>query len=85
MPTSGEELIDRLDQGSRRLDVAPAGRGIATQAAQEYVGRAGDVLLVEPNQVHQFVNTSDEPLQFLCLVPVEFDCGGGDMAPTPGS
>src|SRR5690606_35311107 len=31
---------------------------------------AGDVLLVRPNVVHQFVNTGDGPLKFLCLVPV---------------
>lgn len=43
--------------------------------------RGGDVLFVEPNKVHQFVNTGDKPLQFLCMVPVTFDCG----KPTPGS
>ena len=43
--------------------------------------RAGDVLFVQPNKVHQFVNTGSEPLKFLCLVPVTFDCG----TPTPGS
>jgi quercetin dioxygenase-like cupin family protein len=43
--------------------------------------RAGDVLFVEPNRVHQFVNDGAVPLRFLCLVPVTFDCG----KPTPGS
>jgi quercetin dioxygenase-like cupin family protein len=43
--------------------------------------RAGDVLFVEPNRTHQFVNTGEAPLEFLCLVPVSFDCG----KPTPGS
>jgi quercetin dioxygenase-like cupin family protein len=47
--------------------------------------RAGDVLLVEPNRIHQFRNEGDAPLKFLCLVPIEFDCGGGATAPTPGS
>jgi quercetin dioxygenase-like cupin family protein len=42
---------------------------------------AGDVLYIEPNAVHQFVNTGEAPLEFLCLVPVTFDCG----KPTPGS
>ena len=42
---------------------------------------AGDVIFVEPNKVHQFVNTGDSPFVFLCLVPVTFDCG----RPTPGS
>lgn len=42
---------------------------------------AGDVLFVEPNRVHQFVNVGTVPLRFLCLVPTSFDCG----RPTPGS
>ncbi len=46
---------------------------------------AGDVVFVEPNTVHQFVNTGDAPFKFLCLVPVSFDCGADDPAPTPGS
>jgi quercetin dioxygenase-like cupin family protein len=43
--------------------------------------RAGDVLFMPPNAVHQFVNNADKPLTFLCMVPVTFDCG----KPTPGS
>ncbi|UCD74208.1 MAG: cupin domain-containing protein [Phycisphaerales bacterium] len=45
----------------------------------------GDVLFVEANQEHQFLNTGSEPLEFLCLVPVSFEAGGGQMEPTPGS
>jgi quercetin dioxygenase-like cupin family protein len=41
----------------------------------------GDVLFMPANAVHQFVNTGDKPLKFLCMVPVTFDCG----KPTPGS
>ncbi|NBB94260.1 MAG: cupin domain-containing protein [Planctomycetes bacterium] len=29
----------------------------------------GDCLLVPPNEEHQFRNTGDQPLTFLCLVP----------------
>lgn len=43
--------------------------------------RVGDVLFVEANSTHQFVNDKKAPLKFLCLVPVTFDCG----KPTPGS
>ena len=46
---------------------------------------AGDVLLVEPNRVHQFVNDSDEPFEFLCFVPLEFDCSVDGTRPVPGS
>ena len=56
------------------------------EARVEYDGsftsvRAGDVLFIEPNRIHQFVSTGQKPLQFLCFVPVTFDCG----KPTPGS
>ena len=29
----------------------------------------GDVILVTPDEVHQFRNTGETPLKFLCLVP----------------
>jgi len=47
--------------------------------------RGGDALLVPANALHQFANESDEPLRFLCFVPISFDCGDGSCAPTPGS
>jgi len=60
------------------------GRGRAEcDGVFEEIG-AGDVLFVEPNKMHQFVNAGEGPLRFLCLVPVSFDCGG-TMEPTPGS
>ena len=43
--------------------------------------RAGDVVFVKPNSVHQFTNPSNSSMKFLCFVPVTFDCG----KPTPGS
>lgn len=42
--------------------------------------RAGDVLYVPANEEHQFKAGADG-LRFLCLVPVERNCGGE----TPGS
>jgi len=62
-----------------------SGNGRAECAGKMHDVRAGDVLYVEPNALHQFVNTGDEPFQFLCLVPAHFDCGAGELAPTPGS
>ena len=47
--------------------------------------RAGDALLIAPGRVHQFTNTGQQPLRFLCLVPVSFDSGDGRREPTPGS
>lgn len=31
--------------------------------------KKGDVVLVKPDEVHQFRNTGEEPLKFLCLIP----------------
>lgn len=40
--------------------------------------RAGDTILVPANERHQFKvpEETNEPLNFLCLVPVEQNCGG---------
>jgi quercetin dioxygenase-like cupin family protein len=62
-----------------------AGRGRAEHGGEFREIQAGDVLFVEPNVLHQFVNDGDEPLQFLCLVPVSHDCGTGECVATPGS
>jgi len=35
----------------------------------------GDVVLIPGGLTHQFVNESDEPARFLCLVPLESECG----------
>ena len=47
--------------------------------------RTGDVLLVPANETHQFRNTSESPLRFICMVPVQFDCGQGTCTSTPWS
>src|SRR5262245_42890127 len=57
------------------------GRGRIEQDGELCDIKAGDVVFVEPNKVHQFSNTGHTPMKFLCLVPVTFDCG----KPTPGS
>jgi len=45
--------------------------------------RAGDTILVPANELHQFTvaNGAPEPIRFLCMVPVEQNCGGD----VPGS
>jgi len=37
--------------------------------------KGGDGLFIPSNDLHQFRNTGDSPLEFLCIVPVNSDCG----------
>jgi quercetin dioxygenase-like cupin family protein len=46
-----------------------AGRGTIVDGDLERPLNAGDVVLVSPNDVHQFRNTGTEPMRFLCLIP----------------
>ena len=46
-----------------------AGQGIALEGSNEHTIKAGDVVYVAPNDIHQFKNTGDQPLKFLCLIP----------------
>ncbi len=46
-----------------------AGKGTVLSDGVEHEIKAGDVVYVVPDEVHQFKNTGDEALQFLCLIP----------------
>ena len=46
-----------------------AGSGQVIDGDRERSLRAGDVVFVAPNDVHQFRNTGSEPMRFLCLIP----------------
>jgi quercetin dioxygenase-like cupin family protein len=46
-----------------------AGNGVVMDGDQERPLKAGDVVFVSPNDVHQFRNTGSEPMRFLCLIP----------------
>ena len=35
--------------------------------------KAGDFVLVTPNEKHQYRNTGDAPLVFMCMVPSEYE------------
>lgn len=58
-----------------------SGTGHVLLEGEERAIRAGDVLYVRADSEHQFRATGSEALRFLCIVPVERNCGG----PTPGS
>lgn len=46
-----------------------AGEGTVLSGETEHVIRAGDVIYVSPDEVHQFRNTGSDRLSFLCLIP----------------
>jgi len=46
-----------------------AGKGVARSDRGETKIIADTVVLVMPNDVHQFVNTGEESLIFLCIIP----------------
>ncbi len=62
-----------------------AGKGVVRGGETLREVRGGDVVFMPANEMHQFRNTGDQPLVFICLVPVMHDCGDGACAPTPGS
>ena len=45
------------------------GAGEVYEGDTPHAIQQGDVVLVTPDEVHQFRNTSDRPLKFLCLIP----------------
>ena len=47
------------------------GQGVIYEGDTPHTIKAGDVVLVRPNEVHQFQNHSDTPFKFLCLIPNE--------------
>jgi len=60
------------------------GQGVVLHGSEEHPLKSGDVVLVEPNDVHQFRNTGSTPLKFLCLVPNSAAQGKVTVAPECG-
>lgn len=60
-----------------------AGRGMVYGNGQEQAVKAGDVLYVPANELHQFRNLADRSLEFICLVPAFVHRPGGAGAPMP--
>jgi quercetin dioxygenase-like cupin family protein len=45
------------------------GSGVVFEGDRQHLLQAGDVVLVQPDEIHQFKNTGPGPLKFLCLIP----------------
>ena len=46
-----------------------AGRGVVKSADGDRPIREGSVVFVPGDEIHQFVNTGDEVLRFICAIP----------------
>ncbi len=55
-----------------------SGIGEVFLEGQAHPIKAGDTILVPANELHQFTvpENATEPFRFLCLVPIEQNCGG---------
>ena len=47
------------------------GEGIFVTKEKEFSFKSGDVIFADPNMEHQFRNTGEGTLKFLCLVPLD--------------
>jgi len=45
------------------------GQGVVYEGDTEHPLKAGDVVYVHPNDVHQFRNSGDTTMKMLCLIP----------------
>ena len=50
------------------------GNGLAKSEQGDRPFKAGDIIYVPPNELHQFQNTGDEACEFICLIPAPRDC-----------
>lgn len=51
-----------------------SGEGVAKSERGERRFKVNDIIFVPANEKHQFVNTGEDPLQFICLIPAPKDC-----------
>jgi quercetin dioxygenase-like cupin family protein len=50
------------------------GEGTAKSEQGDRTFKAGEVIWVPANEMHQFQNTGRGPLEFICLIPAPMDC-----------
>ena len=46
-----------------------AGKGKIAGDGETIAVTAGDAILINPNEKHQIINSGDEPLEFICIIP----------------
>ena len=47
-----------------------SGSGYVTSKDGDTALKPGDVVYVEPNELHCFTNKGDEPFRFVCVIPI---------------
>lgn len=57
------------------------GQGVVLDGDRSRPLKAGDVVFVAPDDVHQFKNTGASPMKFICLVPNSYKDLPVTMAP----
>ncbi len=58
---------------AEHLNYILQGRGqIMSDEGPKEIG-PGDFILVKPQEQHQYRNVGDEPLEFMCIVPSEYE------------
>ena len=45
------------------------GKGLVKGGSEEKAFREGDVIFVPSNEIHQFKNTGEDAVKFLCMIP----------------
>lgn len=58
---------------SEHLNYVLSGKGVALEGETPREIREGDFVLVNPKELHQYRNTGDEPLMFICVVPSQYE------------
>jgi quercetin dioxygenase-like cupin family protein len=58
---------------SEHLNYIISGEGDVMEGETPRAVRQGDFVFVVPNELHQYRNTGDEPLVFMCVVPSEYE------------
>lgn len=60
------------------------GEGVVLEGDTQHAIKAGDVIFVAPDDVHQFRNTGQSALKFLCMVPNSAASGKVTVVPECG-
>ena len=46
------------------------GRGILNDGIKDHEIKKGDAIFVKPGDIHSFSNNTDQPLKFICVIPI---------------